>query len=43
VLTPAIVAVLIIRNFLNPAFLIADNLTNVLQQSSELSVFVVAA
>jgi simple sugar transport system permease protein len=39
---PVIVAVLIIGNFLNPAFLTADNLMNVLQQSSELSVLVVA-
>jgi simple sugar transport system permease protein len=41
VLIPVIVAVLIIGNFVNPAFLTADNLMNVLQQS-ELSVLVVA-
>jgi simple sugar transport system permease protein len=39
---PVIVAVLIIGNFLDPAFLTADNLMNVLQLSSELSVLVVA-
>jgi ribose/xylose/arabinose/galactoside ABC-type transport system permease subunit len=42
VLIPVIVAVLIIGNFVNPAFLTTDNLMNVLQQSSELSVLVVA-
>lgn len=42
VLIPVIIAVMIIGSFLSPAFLMPENLMNILQQSSELSVLVIA-
>jgi simple sugar transport system permease protein len=42
VLVPVIVIVIVVGSFINPAFLTSDNLLNVLQQSSELSILVIA-
>ncbi|MEX3932152.1 ABC transporter permease [Paraburkholderia phymatum] len=42
VLVPVIIVSMIIGTFLNSAFLTADNLLNILQQSSELSILVLA-
>ena len=41
-LVPVIVVVLIVGSFVSPAFLMTDNLMNVMQQSSELSILVIA-
>lgn len=41
-LVPVIIVVLIVGSFISPGFLMADNLMNVLQQSSELSILVIA-
>ncbi|WP_368911942.1 ABC transporter permease [Taklimakanibacter deserti] len=42
VLVPVIVLVLIVGSFVSPSFLMPENLLNVLQQSSELSILVIA-
>ena len=42
VLVPIIALALVIGSFLSPAFLTADNIINILQQSSELSILVLA-
>ena len=42
VLLPVIVIAMVIGAIINPAFLTADNLINILQQSSELSILVIA-
>lgn len=42
VLVPVIIVLLIAGSFVSPGFLTADNLLNVLQQSSELSILVIA-
>ena len=42
VLLPVIVLVVIVGTFVSPGFLMAENIMNVLQQSSELSVLVIA-
>lgn len=42
VLLPVIVLVMIVGSLVNPAFLTSDNLLNILQQSSELSILVIA-
>src|SRR5882724_21087 len=41
-LVPAIVLAIIAGSFISPAFLTTDNFLNILQQSSELSVLVIA-
>ena len=41
-LVPVIIVVLIVGSFVSPGFLMADNLMNVMQQSSELSILVIA-
>ncbi len=41
-LVPAIIVAMVVGSWVSPAFLTADNLINVLQQSSELSVVVIA-
>jgi ribose/xylose/arabinose/galactoside ABC-type transport system permease subunit len=41
-LIPVIIVVLIVGSFVSPGFLMADNLMNVMQQSSELSILVIA-
>ncbi len=42
VLIPVIVVIMIAGTLVNPAFLTSDNLLNILQQSSELSILVIA-
>jgi simple sugar transport system permease protein len=42
VLIPVIIVVMIIGSFVSPAFLMPENLMNILQQSSELSILVIA-
>jgi ribose/xylose/arabinose/galactoside ABC-type transport system permease subunit len=42
VLIPVIIVVIIVGSFVSPGFLIPENLMNVLQQSSELSILVIA-
>jgi ribose/xylose/arabinose/galactoside ABC-type transport system permease subunit len=42
VLLPVIVITMIVGSLINPAFLTSDNLLNILQQSSELSILVIA-
>lgn len=41
-LVPVIIVVMIVGSFVSPGFLMTDNLMNVLQQSSELSILVIA-
>jgi ribose/xylose/arabinose/galactoside ABC-type transport system permease subunit len=42
VLIPVIIVVIIVGSFVSPGFLIPENLMNVLLQSSELSILVIA-